>query len=67
MLILGIEIRWTAIFVLFWLTLSLLYFGEAAWPHLVLFGLGIALFLHGYDRYSLEGQFLKKAHTEPVL
>ena len=66
-LIIGFEIRWTCLFLLFWLTLSLFYFGEAVWPHLVLFGLGLAIFFHGYDRYSLEGIFFKKRKLEPVL
>lgn len=66
MIFLGIEIRWTGLFLIFWLTLSLLYFQEAVWPHIVLFGLGLALFCHGYDHYSIEGRFLRKADTEPV-
>jgi uncharacterized membrane protein YphA (DoxX/SURF4 family) len=65
--ILGIEIRHTVLFFLFWLFLSLLYFGEAVWPHLVLVGVLLALFCHGYDRYSVEGRFFKKRHLEPVL
>jgi hypothetical protein len=63
----GIEIRHTVLFFLFWLFLSLLYFGEAVWPHLVLLGVLTALFCHGYDRYSIEGRFFKKKHLEPVL
>lgn len=66
MLFLGIEIRWTGLFLIFWLTLSLLYFQEAVWPHIVLFGLGTALFCHGYDRYSLGGWLLKRRGSEPV-
>ncbi|MES2203427.1 MAG: hypothetical protein V4474_03850 [Patescibacteria group bacterium] len=65
--ILGIEVRWTALFFLFWLFLSLIYFGEAVWPHLVLVGLNITMFLHGYDRYTLEGYFFGKRGREPVL
>ena len=65
--LLGIEIRFTALFLEFWLTLSLLYFGEVVWPHIVLIGIPIALFLHGYDHYSLEGYFFKKRGREPVL
>ena len=65
--IVGVEIRWTALFFLFWLVLSLLYFGEAVWPHLILIGLNITFFLHGYDRYSLEGRFFKRHGIEPVL
>ncbi|MDP3645465.1 MAG: hypothetical protein Q8R25_00030 [bacterium] len=65
--IIGLEIRWNAIFFLFWIFLSLLYFGEAVWPHLVLIGLNIAFILHGYDKYSIEGYFFKKRLIEPVL
>jgi len=65
--ILGVEVRWTAIFFLFWLALSLLYFGEAVWPHLILLGLNLAFLLHGYDRYSLEGRFFAHPGREPVL
>lgn len=67
MLFFGIAIRWTLIFMAFWLTLSLLYFQEMIWPHGILFGGAAALFLHGYDRFSLEGYFLKKRSSEPVL
>lgn len=66
-IMLGLEIRWTALFFLFWLTLSLLYFGEAVWPHLALFGLNFMLLCHGYDRYSLEGWLFKHRALEPVL
>jgi uncharacterized membrane protein YphA (DoxX/SURF4 family) len=64
--ILGIEIRFTALFFLFFLTLSLFFFGEVVWPHLVLIGVNIAFILHGYDQYSLEGHFFEKDDKEPV-
>ena len=63
----GVALRWSLFFLAFWLTLSLLYFKELIWPHGILFGIAIALLLHGYDRYSLEGFFFKKNHREPVL
>lgn len=66
MVFFGVALRWTLIFLAFWLTLSLIYFQELIWPHGILFGLAIALFLHGYDRYSLEGYFFKKGRHEPV-
>lgn len=66
-IILGLELRWTALFFLFWLALSLLYFGEAVWPHLVLLGLNLALVCRGYDMYTLEGRFFKHRLREPVL
>jgi uncharacterized membrane protein YphA (DoxX/SURF4 family) len=65
--ILGIEIRFTAVFLLFWLTLSLIFFGEVVWPHIILIGIPIALFCYGYDEYSLEGYFFKHGDREPVL
>ncbi|MDE2058097.1 MAG: hypothetical protein KGI78_04640, partial [Patescibacteria group bacterium] len=40
--ILGIEIRFTSLFLLFWLSLSLWYFGEVVWPHIILIGIPIA-------------------------
>lgn len=58
--ILGLEIRFTCIFMLFWLSLSLFYFGEVVWPHLVLIGIPIAFLFHGYDQYSLESYILKR-------
>lgn len=65
--ILGIEIRFASIFLLFWLSLSLWYFGEAVWPHIVLIGIPIAFILYGYDKYGLEGRFFKRGGREPVL
>lgn len=65
--IVGFEIRWTSLFLEFWLALSLIFFGEVVWPHLILIGIPIAFFFYGYDRYSVEGRFFKKHHLEPVL
>ncbi len=65
--VLGLEVRWTSIFLLFWLSLSLWYFGESVWPHIVLIGIPIAFIMHGYDEYSLEGRFFKKGRLEPIL
>ena len=67
LILLGIEIRFASLFFGAFLILSLLYFGEAVWPHLILFGIVIALFTHGYDRYSLEGRFFVRGRREPVL
>ena len=66
MFILGIEIRFNAIVINIFLTLSLLYFGEAVWPHIILIGIPIAFFCYGYDKYSLEGYFFKKGNREPI-
>jgi len=66
----GIEIRFASLFLLFWLTLSLLYFKEAVWPHVILAGTGLAIFMHGYDTYTLELGFLRRRNRrarEPIL
>lgn len=65
-IILGIEIRFNAIVLNVFLTLSLVYFGESVWPHIILIGIPIALFCYGYDKYSLEGYFFKKGNREPI-
>jgi len=64
---LGIEIRFTALFLEVWLALSLWYFGEVVWPHLILIGIPIAFIMYGYDKYSIEGWLFKKGKMEPVL
>ncbi len=66
MLMFGVAVRWTGLFLIFWLTLSQIYFGELWWVHVVLFGIGLAVFCHGYDKYSLEGRLFKKGNREPV-
>lgn len=65
--IIGFEIRHTALFFLFWLCLSLLYFGESVWPHLVLFGVNAALFMYGYDKWTVEGRFFNRGKLQPFL
>lgn len=64
---LGIEIRFSALFFLFWLVQSLVFFGESVWPHIMLFGIPVALFMYGYDQYTIEGYFFRKQQYEPVL
>lgn len=65
--IIGFEVRHTALFFLFWLTLSLLYFGESVWPHLVLVGVNLAQFMYGYDRWSIEGRLFNRGKFQPFL
>jgi uncharacterized membrane protein YphA (DoxX/SURF4 family) len=64
--ILGIEIRFTALFVEFWVLLSVWWFGEVVWPHIILLGIPLAFVFYGYDKYSLEGWLFKKGNREPV-
>lgn len=67
-MILGFAVRFFAVFFLVFLTMSILYFGESVWPHLILFGVNIAIFLHGYDSYTLGAKLFKKdKKLEPVV
>ena len=65
--IFGVEIRFTSFFLLFWLSLSLWWFGEVVWPHIILIGIPCAFIFWGYDKYSLEGWLFKRGAREPVL
>lgn len=65
--ILGFEIRFASLFFLIFLTLSLLFFGEAVWPHVILIGTALAMFAHGYDAYCLSALLSKQKNLEPVL
>ncbi len=65
--IVGFEIRHTALFFSFWIFLSLLYFGEAVWPHLILVGVNAALFMYGYDKWTIEGKLFNRGKLQPFL
>jgi len=62
----GIQLRLVLIIFTGFLTQSLMFFNEAVWPHLILFGLNFALFAHGYDKHTLLSKFTKDS-SEPVL
>lgn len=65
--LLGFEIRFTSIVFLAFLTLSLCFFGEAVWPHIILIGTAITMLVHGYDEYTVERLWYKSGEREPVL
>ncbi len=67
--IIGMDIRFTSLFFLTFLTISLIFFKEAVWPHFVLIGVAIALFMHGYDDFTIEKKVFAFFHNgnEPVL
>jgi uncharacterized membrane protein YphA (DoxX/SURF4 family) len=66
-IVLGVEIRFASLFFEFWLMLSLWFFGEVVWPHIILIGIPIALVMYGYDRYSIEGYARKNKEYQPIL
>lgn len=63
----GFLIRFAAIFFLTMLTMSLVFFGETVWPHLILIGTAVVMFMHGYDRYTLMSAIQRDKDLEPVL
>lgn len=63
----GVLVRLASVFFLIMLTLSLIFFGETVWPHLILIGTALVMFLHGYDRYTLMGWIQRDKLLEPVI
>ena len=63
----GIEIRFTAIVFTAFLTASILFFGEAVWPHIILFGVTITLFLHGYDEWTLGSAVTGRRRGDSII
>ena len=67
MMFVGVAVRWTALFLAFWLTVGHIFTEEEWWVHLILYGIALAIFCHGYDHWSLEGRYLRRNGREPVL
>lgn len=65
--LIGFEIRFTSLFFLTFLSMSLVFFGESVWPHIILIGTALAMFVHGYDEYTIEHTWYLKNKREPVL
>jgi uncharacterized membrane protein YphA (DoxX/SURF4 family) len=66
----GFEIRFASLFFLVFLTMSLFFFGEAVWPHVILIGTALAMFVHGYDRFTLTMEMshsTRRRKMEPTL
>jgi uncharacterized membrane protein YphA (DoxX/SURF4 family) len=58
-IVLGFQVRWVLVVFLFYLTLSLVFFGESVWPHYILYGISIYLiFTNGGRLLSLDQYIL---------
>ncbi len=55
---LGFETRLTVLISLFYLTLSLIYFKELVWPHLILYGISLNLLVQK-ERFAIDSWLLK--------
>ena len=55
----GFELRLTVIISLFYITLSLLFFRELVWPHILLYGISFNLLVQP-ETFTLDNFFLKR-------
>lgn len=62
-IIFGFEMRMTVFISLFYLTLSLLYFREDVWPHLLLYGVSLCLLVVP-EHFTFDRFLLRKAHEK---
>jgi len=53
-IIVGFSTRFTNIILVFYLTLSILFFKETVWPHYMLYGISISLLINGGGKLSLD-------------
>jgi uncharacterized membrane protein YphA (DoxX/SURF4 family) len=59
----GFQLRLISLVFLTFLGLSLVFFGEAVWPHLILIGTALAIFCHGADLYTLDARIHRHARV----
>lgn len=57
-IIIGFEMRMTVLISLFYITLSLLFFGEQVWPHLILYGISLSLLVQP-ERFTIDHLLFK--------
>ncbi len=60
-ILIGFETRFVILVSLFYMTLSLFFFGEAVWPHFILYGLSFYLLLTP-QKFSLDGWLESRRH-----
>jgi len=62
-IIIGFEMRLTVLISLFYLTLSLFFFGEQVWPHLILYGISLNLLIQP-ERFTIDHLLFKHHRKE---
>lgn len=62
-IIVGFEMRLTILISLFYITLSLIFFKEAVWPHLLLYGISLNLLVQP-ETFSLDNLFFCKKNKK---
>jgi len=56
----GLMQRFTAVIFLFVMVLSVIFFKEAVWPHLLIIALGVGVLLHTPDKLTLDARWLSR-------
>lgn len=57
-IVFGFVMRLTVIISLIFITLSLLYFREMVWPHLMLYGISLSLIINSADKFTVDRYFV---------
>lgn len=60
-ILIGFGQRLTVFISLIFITLSLLFFREAVWPHLMLYGIGVLIFIDSGDKLTVDRYLLSPA------
>lgn len=66
-IMIGFEIRFASLAYLAFLIFSVVFFEQAAWPHVILVGTPLAMLTHGYDKYTVGGWLFSRGNLEPIL
>ncbi|MBU6142253.1 DoxX family membrane protein [Patescibacteria group bacterium] len=53
-ILLGFMMRWTVLISLVFITISILYFRELLWPHLMLYGISLSLLINARDPWTVD-------------
>ena len=53
-ILIGFTMRWTILISLFFITLSLIYFHELLWPHVMLYGISFSLLINSADKLTID-------------
>ena len=59
-ILIGFAMRFTIFISLIFITLSLIYFHEMLWPHLMLFGISFSLIINSADKYTVDKYLIPK-------
>lgn len=61
LILIGFAMRWTILISLVFITLSLMYFHELIWPHLMLYGISFSLLINSADQLTIDRYMIPRA------